>query len=463
MSSLEKLPSVDRLVSKAPALRERYGRTAMVAAARAVLADVRAHLQQGGDAKIEWSVLTGLLERRLLSRDRPALRAVFNLTGTVLHTNLGRAPMPEEAVLAVEAAMRSAVNLEYDLESGRRGDRDNIVSELLRELTGCEAVTIVNNNAAAVFLTLNTLAARKEVMISRGEQIEIGGAFRMPDIMARAGCRLREVGTTNRTHMRDYEDAIGERTGVILKVHTSNYTIRGFTAAVETVDLARLANARGVPLVIDLGSGALIDGARYGLPREPLVADSVRTGALVLFSGDKLLGGPQCGIIAGKQEIVARIKKNPLKRTLRVDKMTLAALEAVLRLYRDPDRLAQGLPTYRLLSRSRQQIAETVERLRPAFAAAVGPNVLVMAEECESEIGSGAQPEARLPSMCISLRPAKKSGAGRLLLALESMFRRLPIPVLGAISEGALRFDLRCLEDEAALIAQLANTRFAAR
>src|SRR5262245_26136021 len=357
------LPSVDRVLGFAEiqSLIEYYGRAPVVAAVRALLQSVRS-----GAPAPEWSgaALASHLDSSLKKKSAANLRRVINLTGTVLHTNLGRALLPDEAVQAVALAMKSACNLEYDIEDGGRGDRDDLVADLLAELTGCEAATIVNNNAAAVFLALNTLARGKEVVISRGEQIEIGGAFRMPDIMERAGCKLKEIGTTNRTHLKDYAEALGPKTALILKAHTSNYAVQGFTAAVDEAKLGALAQEKGVPLMVDLGSGALVDMAKWGLPKEPTVRETLEHGAsIVTFSGDKLLGGPQAGLIAGTKDLVAKIKKNPIKRALRVSKMTLAALEAVLALYRDPDRLSVRLTTLRLLSRRRSEIRAVADRL----------------------------------------------------------------------------------------------------
>jgi L-seryl-tRNA(Ser) seleniumtransferase len=440
-SPLAALPSMDRVLQHAVDLIEAYGRDSVKQAIR----DTLDHARAAGDIPALDDILQSASSA--LQRERRAsLQRVFNLTGTVLHTNLGRAPLPEEAIRAMQDAAREPVNLEYDLEDGRRGERDEHIESLLCRLTGAEAATAVNNNAAAVLLAFNTLALRREVPVSRGELVEIGGAFRLPEIMARAGCRLREVGTTNRTHLRDYAEAIGPKTGMVFKAHASNYSIEGFTAAVPQAELAALCKAREVPFVVDLGSGSLIDMALYSLPQEPMVQQAIANGAdLVTFSGDKLLGGPQAGIVVGRKALVQKLRRNPLKRALRLDKVTLAALAAVLRLYLHPETLRERLPVLRLLTRPLAELRAMAERLRMPVQAALRLEVQVA--DCQSQVGSGAAPRERIASVGLAIRPADQRLAARL--------RALPIPVLGHLQDGALVLDLRCLEDEAAFLAQL--------
>jgi L-seryl-tRNA(Ser) seleniumtransferase len=456
---LRALPSVDNILKADAATLAvaRFGRTAAVKAVRRALDATRAALRAGKVQSSQPDVIASAALAYLVTDARSNLRPVFNLTGTVLHTNLGRALFAEAAVEAAVAAMRSTVALEFDLATGKRGERDDHLRGLLRELSGAEDATVVNNNAAAVLVVLNTLAKGREVLVSRGELIEIGGAFRMPDIMARAGARLREIGTTNRTHRKDYAEAIGPRTGLVLKVHTSNYRIEGFTKEVGARKLAAMVREHGVPLVNDLGSGTLVDLSRWGLAHEPTVVEAIAEGAdLVTFSGDKLLGGPQAGFIVGRKDLIAKINRNPMKRALRVDKIRLAALEATLRLYRDPDRLAEKLPTLRLLARPQSAVKSVAQRLSPIVAAKLGGRFKVGVVACASQIGSGALPLETVPSAGLAIRPRAERGAGRTLESLAAAFRRLPVPVIGHVEDGAQILDLRCLEDETAFTTNLA-------
>lgn len=456
------LPSVDRVL-RLPALEpfvEEHGRIAVLDAIRTVLSDLRrqgAHRTGASDNDVAMQVAS-----RLTDDAASSLRPVFNLTGTVLHTNLGRAPLPEEAIEAMAAVARAPANLEYDLSSGRRGDRDAHTEDWLCRITGAEAATVVNNNAAAVLLVLNTLALDREVPVSRGQLIEIGGSFRMPAIMARAGCTLREVGTTNRTHLSDYADAIGPDSALIMTVHTSNYVVEGFTAEVTERELAGLARDGDIPFVVDLGSGMLVDLARYGLPHEPTVQDTLADGAdLVTFSGDKLLGGPQAGIIVGRADLVAEIKRNPMKRAMRVDKMTIAALDAILRLYTDPERLAQRLPALRLMTRSFAEIESLAQRLLPVMQNIFEGEAAVEIVTCRSQIGSGALPVDRLDSAGLAIRPIDgKRGRGAAPERIAAKFRALPMPVITRVGDGACLMDLRCLEDEETFLSQLSELDF---
>ena len=492
-SAAAAIPSLDRLLNQ-PALGSllaQHGRTQVTSALRAHLDDLRREALSGSLNPVALSEeqVAAALKAKLGATTQPQLRAVFNLTGTVLHTNLGRAVLPDEAVRAVVQAMTLPVNLEYDLDSGRRGERDSVVEQVLCELTGAAAATVVNNNAAAVLLMLSALAGRREVIVSRGELIEIGGSFRIPDIMRQAGARLVEVGTTNRTHVADYAQAIGPRTALLMKVHTSNYVINGFTNSVAVDELAPLGKAKGVPVVADLGSGTLVDLARWGLPKEPTVRETIAAGAdLVSFSGDKLLGGPQAGLIVGRTDLIAKLKKHPLKRALRVGKLTLAALEPVLGLYRAPEFLAERLTTLRQLTRPAANIQALAARLQPVVQQAVGPTYEVSVAGMMSQIGSGALPVDQLPSYGLAIRPAAANrrgprdgqpgrvghkagvglevvpangraaahrsagGAGRRagpgLDRLEAHLRALPRPIIGRMADKTLWLDLRCLEPD---------------
>jgi L-seryl-tRNA(Ser) seleniumtransferase len=450
------LPAIDTLLKRddVTELVNRYGQRFVTESLRRLQQLAREFITAEGQLPHwthDWfAAVSDDVDKRL----RPGLQTVFNLSGTVLHTNLGRALLAEQAVEQVADVMRNAVTLEYDLGDGERGHRDNSISALLQELTGAEAACIVNNNAAAVMLMLATVAADKEVIVSRGELVEIGGAFRVPDVMAQAGCRLVEVGTTNRTHLRDYRQAVGEHTGLLMKVHTSNYHIEGFTASVTEQSLVELGQELGLPVAVDLGSGSLIDLTRYGLPAEPMPQALIAAGVdLVCFSGDKLLGGPQAGIILGSKVWIDKIQRHPLKRALRAGKLTLAALEATLRLYQQPDRLAENLPTLRLLSRTQADIQRAALAILPKLQPCYQQLFDLKAEPCLSQIGSGSLPVDRLPSYAVTFTP--KDGRGATLQALAERWRRLPTPVIGRLQDGKLWLDLRCLQQEQALVEEL--------
>ncbi|ASV17949.1 L-seryl-tRNA(Sec) selenium transferase [Klebsiella quasivariicola] len=443
-----RLPAIDRLL-RDPAfssLLAQHGHSQVVAQLRQMLDEAREQIRQHQtlpDWSHDW--LNACAQRLTASR-QSALRPVFNLTGTVLHTNLGRAIQAESAVEAVASAMRAPVTLEYDLDDAGRGHRDRAIADLLCQITGAEDACIVNNNAAAVLLMLAATASGREVVVSRGELVEIGGAFRIPDVMRQAGCQLHEVGTTNRTHAKDYRQAVNDNTALLMKVHTSNYSIEGFTKAVDEAELAAIGRELDVPVVADLGSGSLVDLSQYGLPKEPMPQEMIAAGvSLVSFSGDKLLGGPQAGIIVGKRALIARLQSHPLKRALRADKMTLAALEATLRLYQHPEALREKLPTLRLLTRPAEEIRRLAERLQPALAAHYA-DFAVSVAACQSQIGSGSLPVDRLPSAALTFTP--HDGRGSRLEALAACWRALPCPVIGRIYDGRLWLDLRCLEDE---------------
>ena len=445
-SPFSQLPATDRLLRDPAfsALLAQFGHVQVTDTLRQLQDAARTEIRASGALPAWASDWAQAARARLTAQS--ALRPVFNLTGTVLHTNLGRAVQAEAAVDAVSRAMRSPVTLEYDLDGAGRGHRDRAIADLLCRLTGAEDACIVNNNAAAVLLMLAATAAGKEVVVSRGELVEIGGAFRIPDVMRQAGCTLHEVGTTNRTHPRDYREAVNENTALLMKVHTSNYSVEGFTTAVDEAELAAIGRELDVPVIADLGSGSLVDLSQYGLPREPMPQTLIASGvSLVSFSGDKLLGGPQAGIIVGRRALIEKLQKHPLKRALRADKMTLAALEATLRLYLHPEKLTEALPTLRLLTRAPEAMQEQGERLLAALAPAF-PDFIVLLEPCLSQIGSGSLPVDRLPSLALTFTPA--DGRGSRLAALAERLRGGEVPVIGRIGDGRLWLDLRCLDDE---------------
>ena len=457
MKPLEKSsrpPSIDQILkdNTIHQLSEQYGRNQVIKTIRETLENWRKNYGEGDTPSFCFTKFVIDLEQQLKTEKDFSLRCVFNLSGIVLHTNLGRALLPQSAIDTIIKVAGSATNLEYDLNTGSRGDRDDHIETLICELTGAEAATVVNNNAAALLLTLNSLALGREVPISRGELVEIGGSFRIPEIMMRAGCLLREVGATNRTHASDYENAVNQQTALLMKVYTSNYEIRGYVSEVATPELARLAKQNDLPLVVDLGSGNLVRMSDYGLPKEPLVGEAVASGAdIVTFSCDKLLGGPQAGIIVGKKSLIKEIKSNPIKRALRVDKMTIAALYEVLRLYKNPEKLHERLPTLRLLTRQVEDLEQLALTLVAPLNRVFGEIAEISVIDVESQIGSGSLPLERLPSKAVSIKASRDETLRR----ITSAFRRLPQPVIGRIHDGALLFDVRTLEDKETFLNQL--------
>ena len=442
---LRTLPSVEKLLSSSELspLLQRYQRAYITDTVRSVLTAVRQDILAGPlTERLTEPAIAHRVKLQLANAEQSPLRSVINATGTVLHTNLGRALLAKSAVDEVIRAATTPVTLEYDVEAAGRGDRDAIIEADLLALTGAEAATIVNNNAAAVLLALNAIAEGKEGIVSRGELIEIGGAFRIPDVMRKSGVGLREVGTTNRTHARDYAEAISPETGILLKVHPSNYRIIGFSSDVPLEEIVALGRAHNIPVMEDLGAGALIDLSQYGLPREPIVAERVAAGAdIVTFSGDKLLGGPQAGLIVGRKEWIAQIKKNPLKRALRPDKLTLAALSATLRLYRQSPDIVAEIPTLRWLTRpiaEMDTIASQTLPLLQQYFQHLGNGFSLNIEDANAQIGSGALPEEALPSRVIVIRHKELSAE-----KIAAKFRAANTPILGRIRDGAFLLDLR--------------------
>ncbi|MGH7798192.1 MAG: L-seryl-tRNA(Sec) selenium transferase [Candidatus Binatia bacterium] len=452
---LRELPSIDQLLKHArcEALLARYNRDYVTGHCRAALDQLRVDIRQSREPAVDVSeeAILERIEQRISVDSRPGHVRVVNATGTILHTNLGRALLSQAALDAMVAVAAQPINLEFDLASGKRGKREETLEALLIDLTGAQAATVVNNNAAAVLLGLNTIAEGKEVIVSRGELIEIGGAFRIPEIMAKSGAILREVGATNRTHPADYENAINDKTALLLKVHTSNYKVVGFTAEVTLEQLVAIGKKHGLPVMEDLGSGALIDLSKYGLPKEPIVAERIQTGAdIVSFSGDKILGGPQAGLMVGEKSLIGRINKNHLQRALRCGKLTLAALEATLRRYRQSPNIAQEIPTLRAFTRPMDEIRALGGALVPRLEAALGAEFRVQLQESTAQIGSGALPTEELPTAVVSVEHPKLSAN-----AIAQKFRAASPPIIGRIKDDRFLLDLRTIFDANDLIPKL--------
>ena len=455
---LRRIPAIEQLLAREPflSMQEQYSRDLITEALRAVTAEIRMQILNSAEIvqPPAEAAYPALVRAKLESLTASALQPIVNVTGTITHTNLGRALLSPSVCESIAQAAANYVNLEYDLDTGARGHRDGITEPLLQRLTGCEASTIVNNNAAAVLLALNTLARGKEVIVSRGELIEIGGAFRIPDVMEASGAILREVGTTNRTHLRDYENAINENTALLLKVHPSNYKVVGFASTPEMEELTELGRQRGLPTMEDLGSGSLIDLTQYDLPREPVVHERIGAGVdIVTFSGDKLLGGPQAGIIVGKSALIQKIRQNPLMRALRVGKLTIAALEATLRLYLNVDNLTRKLPMLHRYTRSIDELREVAEKLANHLRQIFGDAIQVTIEESAAQIGSGSLPVDTLPSLAVVLESSQISAE-----SLAAGFRAQPIPIIGRTQDGRVWLDIRTVfEQELAWIVEAAK------
>ena len=459
---LSSIPAVHEIqkISEVQNLINIHGLSLVTQAIRITQKEFRELLLSSGTSKnkkIKNLEFLNQLKKNLSLITNDSLQRVFNLTGTVLHTNFGRALLPKEAINSIKQIASEPSNLEYDILNNKRGDRDSHIDERLCRLIGAEACTIVNNNAAAVVLVLNSLAKRKEVLISRGELIEIGGSFRLPEIMKSAGCKILEVGTTNRTHFEDFENAIGKKSAMIFKAHKSNFYVEGYTSEVEEKEIVKLSKKNGIPFMIDLGSGSLIDLKYMGITKVQSPADTLAKGVdLITFSGDKLLGGPQCGIIAGRKDLITKIKKNPLKRALRCDKMTIAAFSTLLKLYENPERAKLEIPTLRLLNRKETDIYKVAEKLYPSIKSKISNIAEVKIIKCKSQIGSGSLPVELLPSYGVEISAKNlKRNSNKLLQSISKKFRELPIPVIGRLSKNSLIFDCRCLEDTTLIIKQL--------
>lgn len=459
MSSLYRnLPKVDEILERQEIknLIEENSRTLVLNVIRDILDQARVMIAEGiseEGLKDFINSIESQVSKFLEDGKKHKLIKVINGTGVVLHTNLGRSALNKEIIENIEHVVNGYSNLEYDLGRGERGERYSHLEEIISEVTGAEASMVVNNNAGAVMLILSTLASGKEVVTSRGELIEIGGAFRIPDVCEMSGARLVEVGTTNKTHARDYEKAIGEETAAILKVHTSNYRVLGFTQGVPADELLKLKEENNIFIIEDLGSGVLIDLSKYGISYEPTVQESVKNGVDVIsFSGDKLLGGPQAGIIVGSKEIIERLKKNPMTRALRVDKFTISALETVFRYYRDEELAVEKIPTLRMLTITKEEIKEKAEKLK-ARVKDRNPNLGVEIVDIQSEVGGGSLPLEVLDSFALAITSEKISDS-----EIETRLRCTDKPIIGRLIDGVYHLDLRTIfEEDFDLIAELMN------
>ena len=454
---LKQIPGVDRLLEtlKSEGRAANLPQSVVVNATRMVINELRENilsLKEPTSTDSDFLFKEALLkqiEERIHKEMTPNLRRVINATGVVVHTNLGRSLLAHPVIEELKTIAGRYSNLEFNLETGRRGLRYAAVEKLICGVTGCQAAMVVNNNAAAVLLCLDSVSRGKEVVLSRGELVEIGGSFRIPDVMKKSGSVLREVGATNRTHLKDYENAITEETALLMKVHTSNYAIIGFTKSVSLQELVQLGNEKKIPVMEDLGSGTFVDLSRYGLAKERTVQESVAAGAdLVTFSGDKLLGGPQAGIICGKKKMIEAIRSNPLTRALRIDKLTLTALEHTLRLYMDLENAVTAIPTLHLLTLPYQTISAKADTLIALIDALSHPRVHATGIDLFSKAGGGALPELNLPTRCVAL-----SIQGVSPNRIESLMRTNPIPIIGRIENDLFLMDMRCvMEDESPII-----------
>jgi L-seryl-tRNA(Ser) seleniumtransferase len=444
---LRKLPGVDRILERIQEDRD-YASTpksVLVEAIRFVIEKTRTHiLETGTSTDLDINLLLSGVRQKIAEIMKSNLRRTVNATGVVVHTNLGRSLLAKEAINQVTEIATAYSNLEFDILKGKRGLRYSNIENILCEISGAESGMVVNNNAAAVLLCLETMSKEKEVIVSRGELVEIGGSFRIPDVMAKSGGILKEVGTTNRTHPKDYEEAINDNTGLLLKVHTSNYTITGFTAEVSLTEMVQIGKHHNLPVMEDLGSGTFIDFSRYGLTKEPTVQESVNAGVdIVTFSGDKLLGGPQAGIIVGKKEIIEKIRKNPLTRALRIDKLTLAALESTLRLYRDPENAVKSIPTLRMITDSYEHISRKADQLFSLLEELQESRLILSRKKISSKTGGGALPLLDLPSMGVKIQIQDMTAS-----SIEKAMRTNEPAIIGRIEEDVFIMDLRTVHDD---------------